>query len=114
MKLLQTILIGILLSSAAPASADFKTIALASEVALSDLTSPASENGIVSFRKCPDCEVQTVRVTEQTRYVVDGKSVELADFRKRIALVNDRERATAIVMHHLESDTVTSISVDIP
>ena len=88
-------------------------VSRAYEVALSDFNAPATENGGVTFKPCSTCERQLVRVTGSTRYTVNGKAVRFDDFRKAVTRVRNRDDATVIVLHHLESDTVVSIDVSI-
>lgn len=105
----------LLLACAFTASAaGFETVSKAYEVALADFRPPASANSIVQFRKCRDCDTETLRVTSGTRYLVNGRSVGLQKFRLAIASVTRDRRTTAMtVLHHLESDTVVSVSVTI-
>ena len=113
MKIRKFSIIAIAVAICAPglALADMKTIARASEVMLSDFRAPAAENGIASFKACATCELQVVNVTPQTRYTINGKVVSLPDFRKRIALVQNRDKHVVVVKHHLESDVITSIAI---
>lgn len=111
MKLLRILAVGVLLCISVSSLADFRTIVRANEVILSELQLPASVNGITSFKACGACGVQNVNVNAATRYELNGESVSLQDFRRALAIVTDRQRKTAIVMHHLESDLVTQISV---
>jgi hypothetical protein len=105
----------ILLSLAAliclPAMAEFTTVAEAYEVALNDFTAPASAHGVVAFKPCGECALQSVRVTPDTRYVLNKRDVRLQEFRNAVAGVTNRDTAGVTVMHHLASDTVTSISI---
>jgi len=94
-------------------AADIKTITLASEISLSEFRAPASINGVASFRKCESCELQVVSVTRNTRYEFNRHVVTLQKFRKSLATVTNRERETVIVKHHLESDVITSISLNL-
>ena len=111
MKFLKSLTIGLLVCLSMPALAEITTIARAHEVALSDFRAPASNAGIAAFKLCEGCERLTIRVTPETRYVLNDQSVQLKDFRAAISKVRDREDETVIVMHHLESDTVTAISI---
>lgn len=110
---IKKLLVCILLSFSLPAAADFVTVSEAYEIALSDFRVPATPSSGVQFKKCDECEFQTIRVTPNTQYVINGKSVLLKEFRKRIFDVRDRAAETIIVLHHLESDTIVSISVEI-
>lgn len=98
---------------ASSALADFTTIELASEVRLSDFRAPQSVNGFTSFKSCNACELQVVNVSANTRYLVNGQSVELNEFRRRLSLVHDREKEMVIVRHHLENDVITVISISL-
>jgi len=111
MKISKLWLIGMALCISLPASAEMRTIAAAYEVALSDLHMPASENGILSFKKCSTCEVQVVKVSGQTEYLINHETLELADFRRSLAAVRDRSGVDVTVKHHLESDTIVWVSV---
>ena len=95
------------------ATADIRTITLASEISLSEFRVPASVNGVASFKKCESCELQVVSVTRDTRYEFNHRVVTLQDFRSSLSTVTNRERETVIVMHHLESDVITSISLNL-
>jgi hypothetical protein len=95
------------------AAADIRTITLASEISLSDFRVPASENGVASFKECESCELKVVAVTSDTRYEFNGHTVTLQDFRKSLSKVSNREQETVIVMRHLESDVITSISLSL-
>lgn len=93
------------------AGADFRTVQRAYEVVLSDFRAPATVNGTASFQPCTSCDVLTVRVTPHTRYKVNNDVVELAEFRQQLRTISDRDAKTIIVLHHLEANTVTAISV---
>ena len=88
-------------------------VSQAYEVALSDFRAPTTENGSATFKACNDCDTQLVRVTANTRYTLNGKTVRLVDFRKAIKRADDRETIPVIVLHHLESDTIKSIAVSL-
>ncbi len=76
-KLLVLVLLGLSLAAAA----DFTTITKAYEVTLGDLRLPGSENGTLTFKQCSDCEAQTLRVTGETRYVVNDRDFTLVEFK---------------------------------
>lgn len=94
-----------------PAAADFEIVSEAYEIALSDFRVPATPSSGVQFKRCEECDMQVVRVTPSTDYRINGQSVDLKEFRKRIFEIRDRAAETIIVLHHLESDTVVSVSV---
>ena len=113
MKYFQILLVVLALIAAAQSSAEFRTIAEAYEVALSDFEAPKFPNDLVSFKACRACETQSVRVTPKTTYVINQQATRFKDFVKSLAAARDRERKTVIVMHHLESDTISSLSIDL-
>lgn len=95
------------------AQTEIVTITRAYEIALNNFRVPASSNGAVTFRQCDGCPPAIVRVTPSTTYMLNGNRVDLGEFRKGVFQVTDRARETVIVMHHLESDVVTQISVNL-
>ncbi len=93
------------------AAADFRTITEVYEVNLIFLRLPGSINGTLSFVECADCDSKTIRVVPATRYILNGRTVSLADFRKAVARITNRSETDVDVFHHLESDTVTRVRV---
>lgn len=98
---------------AIPALAEFTTIARAYEVVLNDFRAPATVNGTAGFKACQDCQQMTKRVTPDTVYLLNNRKVRLADFRDAISRVSNRQDETVVVLHHLELDIVTSISIQL-
>jgi len=107
--LIAFVLLGLACSGAAIGQG--KTIVAAYEVVLTDFRPPATSNGGAAFRACAECERQLVRVTATTRYSVNGKTVRLDDFRSAVATARNRGTTLVGVLHHLESDTLTSIEL---
>ncbi len=95
------------------AAAEDRIITLAYEITLSDFDAPVTTNGGVSFKECAECEQIRSRVTPNTRYAINDKTVRLEDFRKAVGQVRNPEEKLVIVMHHLESDTIKSLNVSI-
>jgi hypothetical protein len=110
---IKTLLIAILLGVALPVAADFKTVSLAHEVSLSNFRVPISTNSVVSFKICDACELQTSRATPNTQYVVNGRPITLKEFRETVFQVKDRAHTAIIVLQHLETNTIVSVSVAI-
>ncbi len=106
-KLLVLVLLGLSLVAAA----DFKTITEAYEVDLSDLRLPGSENGTLTFKQCSDCEVQILRVTGKTRYVINDRDFALAEFKEQLKHIRNRKDQNVSVLHHLESNTIKAVKV---
>ena len=96
---------------AMPAAADFKTIEQAYEVALSEIRLPRAEGGTIAFKECSSCDYRTKRVDGNTRWLVNGRSVSLKEFRLAVSRVTDRVNEAVTVLHHLENNRVTEVSV---
>ena len=96
-----------------PAIAEFETVSRAYEVALGKIRIPTSAYSSMSFSECEDCEMHTVRLTANTRFVVNGRTVTFEKFREITAAVNDADSVPVIVLRHLKSDTITKISVSL-
>ena len=107
------LLLALIAFSSLSANAEFRTIARAHEVVLSDFSAPASVNGMAGFKSCAACERISVNVTPETRYVLNRRDVTLSEFRDALAAVRDRDAVTIVVLHHLESDLVLQISTDL-
>ena len=101
----------VLLGLSIVASADFRTITEAYEVVLSDLRLPGNEYGTLTFKRCVDCDAQTLRVTGETRYLINGRDFALAKFKEQLRLVGNRDNQSVAVLHHLESNTIKAIKV---
>jgi len=98
---------------ALPAAADFQTVSRAYEVALSDLTVPTSQNGRILFKQCSECDTQSVRLTPNTQFVVNGRSVRFDKFRSIANQTSEAESVPVTVLHHLESGTVVRLSLSV-
>ncbi len=103
-KLLAIFLLGLSISAAA----QFTTVTQGYEVDVRDLRLPHNTGGTLTFRECADCEAQTLLVNSRTRYVLNDRDVQLDEFKKRLAGVRNK---TATVMHHLESNTITTVMI---
>lgn len=95
------------------AAAEMTIVEEAYEIALSNLTVPVSSSGSLIFKKCADCDRMSVHMHRHTRFIVNGENVDLLEFRKSVYQVRHRDTAMVIIKHHLESDTITSVSVTI-
>ena len=98
---------------ALPAAADFQTVSRAYEVALSDLTVPTSTNGRILFKECDDCTTATARLTPNTDFVINGRSVRFEKFRTMTKEVDEADSVPVTVLHHLESGTVVRLSLTV-
>ena len=100
-----------LISLALPAAADFTTVQVAYEVALSEVRLPRNGHSTIAFKECADCEYKTKRLSADVRYLVDGRSVTLQKFRQLTDRVADRDNEAVTILHHLEDNRVTEVSV---
>lgn len=107
----KVLIAAIILGLALPVAAQFRTIQEAYEVQLSDLRLPHNEVGTVAFKTCDDCPYQTKRVNGNTQWILDGESMSLTKFRKGLRALTDRDNTAVTVLHHLEEDRVTRVSV---
>lgn len=108
---IKALIAAFLLGLALPVAADFRTVALAHEVSLTDLRVPQSESGTVSFKTCAQCPHQVKRVGEDAQWVLNGKPLPLAKFRRGLLSIRDRDAVAVTVMHHLEQDRVIRVEV---
>ena len=110
---IKLLMIAFAFSLAMTAAAEFTTVEEAYEVALSNLRLPRNEVGTIAFKTCATCDYMTKRVNADTRYNINGKSVKLSRFRAALAEVEvkDRSSEAITVMHHLERNQVTAVSV---
>ena len=106
--------ISLLLVVSLSAAAEFRTVQLAHEVLLDDLRLPQSDSGTLGFKPCGECEYSTERISTDTRWLLDGRAVTLSDFRLGLARVTERTSVYVTVLHHLEEDRVTEVSVYLP
>ena len=99
-----------LVSVSLSATADFRTISRAYEVPLNIFNVPVTYNGVITFSECAECTSISARLTNNTQFIVNGRAVTLKDFRAEAFQVRNRASTFLTILHHLESDTVKSIS----
>ena len=107
----KVLIAAIILGLALPVAAQLRTIEEAYEVRLSDLRLPQSDGGTVAYKPCDECPYETKRVRSDTQWVLDGNSMSLEKFRRSLTSMTDRRNTAVTVLHHLESDRVTRVSV---
>lgn len=105
--------IAVALVLAMPVAAQMRTLQEAHEVMLSELRLPGTESGTIGFKPCEDCDYRTERVSADTVYKVNGKSVSLQAFTEVLSGVNNRDATFVTVLHHLDRDVVTSVWVQL-
>jgi len=111
---IRRILIVLALILCQPANAQQETLVHAVETAPSNIKFPDSENGTVVFKPCSyDCNMDYLRVTlgMATEYLVEGKAVRFADFRRKFSLIKNRVGSYALVSYDAKTKIVTSIDI---
>ena len=108
---IKVLIAAIVLGLALPAAAQFRTIAEAYELSLADLRLPQHAGGTIAYKPCEQCPYQYKRVSSDTVWILDGKSMPLEKFRRSLTAISDRQNTPVTVLHHLESDRVTRVSV---
>ncbi len=109
--IIRRVLMLVLLCISVPAVAQMVTIERAYEIAVDDLRLPGNVVGSVSFKDCNTCAKQTVRVTTETRYVLNNRDVSLVEFRKAVNSIVNKDTNIATVIHHLASDSIVAVHV---
>ena len=112
MKTLTRIAIGLLFVLSTSASADFVTVEEAYEIPLNRFRMAGTTVGALAFKQCEECDIRVIRVTGNTEYVFRNERMTLPEFRKALVGVNDRSKKWIIVLHHLESDTVSRVTLN--
>lgn len=101
-----------LIAFALPALADFGIVSRSYEVSLVDITVPPSQSSNLAFKECADCDTISIRLARGARFLLNGRSVRFDSFRTAIRQIGNRNEASVSVRHDLESNTVTSVSVN--
>ena len=109
----RTALLIALLGIALPAMADITTLINAVETSTSNVTVPTASSGHLSFKPCAvDCEeIIRVRLTPETRYVLNGATMEFIDFRREFYKLRRGSKNYALVSYDTQKNTVTSVRV---
>jgi len=108
---IKVLIAALILGTALPAAAEFTTVAEAYEVLLPDLRLPQHKSGTIAFKTCEECKYQVERVNENTQWVLNGQRLSLEKFRRGVLGIADRKNASVTVLHHLEQDRVTRVTV---
>lgn len=97
-----------------PAIAQIVTEVDAIELSPSNIIMPGSLNGMVTFRSCGDgCDedYSRARLTAETRFYVDGRTVKFDDFRQDFANIKHRKNSYALLSVEIKTNTITSIRI---
>ncbi|MDH3748359.1 MAG: hypothetical protein OER97_09140 [Gammaproteobacteria bacterium] len=104
----------LLIGAMQPAVSQIVTKVAAHELSPQNIILPGSVNGMVTFRSCGDgCdeEYSRARLTADTRFSVDGRTVKFEDFRKDFAIIKQRKRSYALLSVDVQTKTITSIQI---
>ena len=95
------------------AGAEIVTLIDAVETSAASLSVPTASNGNLSFKPCADdCDkVIRVRLTPQTRYVLNGVAMDFIEFRREFYKLRHESKDYALVSYNTEKNTVTSVRV---
>ena len=94
-----------------PAVADIRTEVDARELEPSNMTVPTTVNSRISFRACDACDIETVRLTANTRFTVNGEVMTFARFRDAMLVLRQRKKGYALLSVDTRSNTVNSLQV---
>ena len=100
-----------LLAFALQAGADRAVLQQAYEVATSDLRLPRAAGGTLALRECDTCDYRVLRVAPGASFMVNGRAVQLDKLRALLTQLEDGDSKPVVVIHHLERNQVTSVSV---
>ncbi len=113
---IKTLLITIALACCPPVLADFEMVTLvnAVETAPANIILPASANGMVTYRPCAEkCDEkhERARLTADTSFTVEGKTVKYDELRKVHAEIRSSADSYALISVDVARITVTSIDL---
>jgi len=95
------------------ALADIVRVSRAYELEPKLVNVPMSPSSSMLFSNCDGCETTSGQLNAQTRFSVDGKTVDFDKFCDAIRLAKRSEGSGILVLHHLESNAIVSVSVSL-
>ena len=112
-RLLITV-IALAASQAAFADWEIVTEVRAIELSPSNMILPASTIGMMTYRPCAgecDADYERARLTEATKYSVEGKAVKFSDFQRVFAAIKNGEQSYTLLSVDTKTRTVTGIDI---
>lgn len=109
MNKIKTAVVASMMVFASVALADSVPATKTYEVSINSFRAPLTANGTVSLRECSDCDYHAIRVTGQTRYLINGTAIRLEDFRKRVVSIRLAGDTTVNVIRSEATGTVSSV-----
>lgn len=86
------------------------------ELSLLAVELPRGANGTIVFKICDECRTTALRVTNETRYIVNGAPVELEQLREIAAQVRTtaegRDRAAVFIAYEIASLNVSRVRLN--
>ncbi len=102
------------LALAMPVAAEYTLIAKGYEVEVRNIRLPLSESGTIAFRECDKCQHMTKRVTQDTKWILNGSRTTLKKFRQAMGQIERNKKWYATVRHHLEADVIVEVTLQTP
>ena len=103
-----------MLMQSLPALSQLTTLIEAVEASTAVITVPTSPNGRLAFKRCAKrCDADTihVRLTPETRFVIQGHVVDFLEFRKNFYNLRRSKDGYALVSFDTEKNTATSVEI---
>lgn len=101
----------VMLAACLPATADIRIVTRAVETSPAYMSMPTSENSRLMFKSCDSCEIFEVRLTAATQFILRGKPMPFAEFRKQFNNLRQSKEDYALVTFDTETNAVTSVRV---
>jgi len=112
MKSLYIVAAALLLAALSPASmAQVKVLELGYEATSTDVRMPTSETGELTLQGCATCKVLRLRATAETRYVIGGVHVSLAEMTRYLV---EHKDASLAVMQLKDTSNLSRLVVHLP
>ena len=109
MKIIKTILLSFLLVASTSAIANSMPPTKTYEAMIKSVRLPHRPFGTLSVRGCEHCDYETYRVTGNTRYSIDNKSMRLNDFRAALERLELGQEHNVNVTRDINSNTITAV-----
>ena len=114
MMTIRKFLIAMVLLSSMPAIVQTQIVTLidAIETSPTNIILPANTSGMMTFRPCAeecDKDYKRVRLSPETTFTVNGKTVKYDEFRRNFAIIKRAESSYALVSYEVDTNTVISI-----
>ena len=104
----------LLLGISMPAMSQLTTLVRSVEASTSVMNVPTTPSGRLAFKPCTgrcDADYISVRLTADTRFVVQGKAVDFSEFRRDFYNRRHSSDGYALVSYDTEKNTVTSVEI---